>query len=252
MHRSKSASRPGKLWPPGVKNQSRRWRFHRNLWFSGKVCSVDSAAITAALTQLERWMAQTSKNHKVSGADSVFPGSSSPLFSYLLAVWCFCWALMDATACAQITCLQEGDDRNRKLCLNVLSVSICTRVNFKSSVIDISMFVPKLFIFFFSSEKWHLPTTCKTCLYVIFGSRIHAYSLPSVYHPTPCDLCSAAVWMRSASCHLLMQPRWLSKRECGARQEAAILVAGTITYSATSKHHPALHHHRAGTWRAWT
>lgn len=148
---------------------------------------------------------------------------------------------------------QEGDDRNGKLCLNVLSVSICTRVHFTSSVIDISTFFPKLFFFFFSpSEKWHLPTTCKTCLYVIFGSRIHAYSLPSVYHPTPCDLCSAAVWMRSASCHLLVQPRWRSKRECGARQEAAILVAGTITYSATSKHHPALHHHRAGTWSAWT
>lgn len=57
---------------------------------------------------------------------------------------------MDATACAQITCLQEGDDRNRKLCLNVLSMSICARVNFTSSVIDICTFFPRLFFFFFS------------------------------------------------------------------------------------------------------
>lgn len=60
-----------------------------------KTCGVDSEAINVFffLTELQILMVQKSINHDVSGADSVFQGVPSLLFSDLLFVWPFpeCW-----------------------------------------------------------------------------------------------------------------------------------------------------------------
>lgn len=54
-----------------------------------KTCGVDSEAIVVFPTELQRLMSQTSINHEVSRADSVFLGVPSLLFSDLLLVWPF-------------------------------------------------------------------------------------------------------------------------------------------------------------------